>query len=67
MGIRLKVDEFRVGLSYNDVLLIPRRSGVESRRSVDTSTKLTKNITLGMPLILRARTNQVSNRPAANK
>lgn len=47
----MKIDELRVGLSYNDVLLIPRRSGVESRRSVDTSTRLTKSITLGIPLI----------------
>ncbi len=47
----MKIDELRVGLSYNDVLLIPQRSGVESRRSVDTSTRLTKSITLGIPLI----------------
>ncbi len=45
------MDELRIGLSYNDVLLVPRRSGVESRRSVDTSTRITKSIKLGIPLI----------------
>ena len=47
----MKGDELRVGLSYNDVLLVPRRSGVESRRSVDTSTKIAKGILLKVPLI----------------
>ena len=42
------VDE---GLSYDDVLLVPQRSSVFSRRDVDTTTRLTKVITLAAPLI----------------
>lgn len=38
-------------LSYDDVLLVPQKSTVASRKHVETATKLTKNITLSMPII----------------
>lgn len=40
----------RLGLSYDDVLLVPKRSPVESRRYVDTSTSI-GGISLDVPVI----------------
>lgn len=39
------------GLSYDDVLLVPQKSTLESRTHVCTKTQLTKNITLNIPII----------------
>ena len=39
------------GLSYDDVLLIPQHSSIESRKLVSTKTRLTRNITLSNPLV----------------
>lgn len=39
------------GYSYDDVLLVPQKSTVESRKQVNTKTKLSKNIWLNMPLV----------------
>src|SRR3989344_2041018 len=39
------------GLSFDDVLLMPKRSSVQSRKDVDTSTQLTKNIALNIPIV----------------
>ena len=39
------------GLSYDDVLLVPQKSTVESRKHVNTTTHLTKKISLNMPII----------------
>jgi len=38
-------------LSYDDVLLMPQRSVVHSRHDVSTQTRLTKNITLNIPIV----------------
>ena len=38
-------------LTYDDVLLVPRRSKIRHRAQVDTSTQLTSNIRLKIPLI----------------
>lgn len=43
--------QYPVGLAYDDVLLIPKRSKVAHRSDVSTYTKLTKNIELNIPLI----------------
>lgn len=40
-----------LGLSYDDVLLIPQISNVESRSNVDLSTQITPRIRLNIPLI----------------
>jgi IMP dehydrogenase len=40
-----------IGLTFDDVLLTPKRSGVRSRQKVDTSTWLTPNIRLAIPII----------------
>ncbi len=41
----------RQGLTYDDVLLVPRYSDVRSRKDVDTSAQLTKRIRLDMPVV----------------
>ncbi len=43
--------EIRLGLTYDDVLLEPKRSSVRSRRQVDTSTFLTRHIRLAIPIV----------------
>ncbi|MFA6227705.1 MAG: IMP dehydrogenase [Patescibacteria group bacterium] len=40
-----------LALTYDDVLLLPKKSEIVSRRDVDTSTRLTRNISLRIPLI----------------
>ena len=41
--------EFPLGLTFDDVLLIPRRSSIRSRGDVSTATPLTRRITLISP------------------
>ena len=41
----------RQGLTYDDVLLVPRYSDVRSRKDVDTSTRLTRRIRLRVPIV----------------
>ena len=40
-----------LALSYDDVLLVPKRSSIKSRKDVSTETFLTKNIKLKLPII----------------
>ena len=40
-----------LGLTYDDVLLIPQKSGVSSRSEVVTKTKLSRNIDLAIPFV----------------
>jgi IMP dehydrogenase len=40
-----------LALTYDDVLLVPRRSSIASRRDVDTTSRLTRNISLGVPVV----------------
>src|SRR5688500_19929205 len=44
-------EPFPLALTYDDVLLVPRRSGVRSRRDVDTGTRLTRRIALAIPIV----------------
>ena len=39
------------GLTYDDVLIIPKYSTITTRKQVDISTQLTKNIRLNIPII----------------
>jgi IMP dehydrogenase len=41
----------RTGLTYDDVLIEPRFSGIRSRKDVDTSAKLSRNVTLRIPIV----------------
>ena len=40
-----------LGLSYDDVLLIPKKTNVSSRALADTSSFLTKNIRVNIPIV----------------
>ena len=41
----------RDGITFDDVLLLPRRSRVFSRKDISTETKLSRNISLHIPLV----------------
>jgi IMP dehydrogenase len=43
--------EIREALTYDDVLLVPKMSEIKSRSEVDTSTRLSKNINLNIPIV----------------
>ncbi len=40
-----------LGLTYDDVLLIPQKSSISSRSMVDTGTNLSRNISLAIPFV----------------
>src|SRR3989344_19949 len=43
--------QIREGLTFDDVLLLPRRSAVFSRKDVSTAAKLSRHITLNIPIV----------------
>ncbi|MEK6938302.1 MAG: IMP dehydrogenase [Nanoarchaeota archaeon] len=43
--------QIRLGLTYNDVLLVPKRTPLNSRSEADTASKFTRNINLKIPLV----------------
>ena len=43
--------EFKEGLTFDDVLLVPKFSDITSRSQTDLSTKLSRNISLNIPLV----------------
>jgi len=43
--------EIREGLTFDDVLLVPKRSSVVSRSHVSLRTKLSRNININMPIV----------------
>ncbi len=45
------MDSIPLGLTYDDVLLVPRFSTVKSRKDVDCSSMFTKQIALGAPFV----------------
>lgn len=48
------MNDLRTGLSYGDVLLVPKRSPVHSRTDIDLSTTLTPTVELETPLVSAA-------------
>ena len=40
-----------LGLTFDDVLLVPKRSGIRSRSAVQTTTQLTREISLAIPVV----------------
>jgi len=52
------------GLTFNDVLLVPQRSDIRSRRQPDLKTRLTKTLTLDKPFI-SANMDTVTEAPMA--
>eukprot|EP01114_Cavostelium_apophysatum_P014040 TRINITY_DN3535_c0_g1_i1.p1 TRINITY_DN3535_c0_g1~~TRINITY_DN3535_c0_g1_i1.p1 ORF type:complete len:490 (-),score=149.18 TRINITY_DN3535_c0_g1_i1:56-1525(-) len=47
----LEPSAFRLALTYDDVLLVPKKSTVQSRSEITLTTKLTKNITINNPIV----------------
>ncbi|MDE1857784.1 MAG: IMP dehydrogenase [Thaumarchaeota archaeon] len=43
--------DFRVGLTFDDVLLVPKFSDVKSRRDADTRTRFSRRIQLSVPVV----------------
>jgi IMP dehydrogenase len=43
--------DIREGLTFDDVLLVPKRSQIISRSQTDLKTKLSRNITINIPII----------------
>src|SRR5450756_236252 len=41
----------KLTLTYDDVLLEPKHSSIASRRSVDTSARFSRSITLAIPIV----------------
>ncbi|MEZ5280726.1 MAG: IMP dehydrogenase [Acidimicrobiales bacterium] len=47
----MRFSEPRIGLTFDDVLLVPKRSTIRSRSNVSLKTKLSRNIELEIPVI----------------
>jgi len=45
------LDNIRLGLAFDDVLLVPRRSSVRSRQDVSLRTALSRRVTLDSPVV----------------
>lgn len=43
--------EFREGLTFDDVLLVPKYSDITTRSQTDLSTRLSRNLSLNIPLV----------------
>ena len=41
----------RLGLTFSDVLIVPKRSPLRSRTEADTRTRFTRNVFLNIPLV----------------
>ena len=53
-----------IGLSFDDVLLIPRRSSIRSRKEVDTRSRFTRRIWLNIPIVSAAMDTVTESRMA---
>jgi IMP dehydrogenase len=47
----MELERVPLGLTFDDVLLVPRRSPVESRAQVDTRTRLARDVELAIPIV----------------
>ena len=63
-GRRDAMTEIRTGLTYDDVLLVPRRSRVRSRQDVSTRSSFTPGIELEVPIV-SANMDTVTTAPMA--
>ncbi len=54
----------RLGLTFDDVLLVPRFSTVKSRSEANTSTKLTRRLSLHIPIVSAAMDTVTESRMA---
>lgn len=53
MSVKVNLSQDRVmdGLTFDDVLLIPKRSTVRSRKEINTTTRVTRHLELKVPII----------------
>src|SRR3954465_14882802 len=58
------MEELPLALTFDDVLLVPRRSRLRSRGDVSTRTRLTRRIALEIP-VLSANMDTVTTAPMA--
>ena len=49
--MRVSPQEFRTGLTYDDVLLVPKFSEIKSRKDVSTTTRFSRNISMSIPVV----------------
>jgi IMP dehydrogenase len=54
----------RIGLSFDDVLLVPRRSSIRSRKEVETRSRFTRRIWLNIPIVSAAMDTVTESRMA---
>ena len=47
----MPLNNLPIGLTFDDVLLMPRRSTIRSRRLASVSTQLTRNLSLEIPIV----------------
>ena len=47
----MSLNDLPLGLTFDDVLLVPRRSAIRSRRDISLTTQLTKHTTIGIPIV----------------
>ncbi len=47
----MRLSGIRTGLTFDDVLIVPRRSSVRSRQDVSVRTRLSRNIELELPVV----------------
>ncbi len=47
----MSLNNLRVGLTFDDVLLVPQRSAIRSRKDVSVASLLTKNLELDIPIV----------------
>ena len=48
----MQKQEFKEALSYDDISLLPNFSNITSRKEVDTTTKISRNCTIKIPIVL---------------
>ncbi len=46
-----KESKLKLGLTYDDVLLVPQYSDIPSRKNINTSSKFSRNISLNIPIV----------------
>ena len=47
----VQLDNVRIGLTFDDVLLVPQRSTVRSRQKVSVATKVSRNLAISIPIL----------------
>jgi IMP dehydrogenase len=47
----VNLDDVRIGLTFDDVLLVPQKSHIRSRQNVSVATRLSTGVELGLPIV----------------